>query len=198
MAIKTLSDSDMYGYFTGSQPVCPQLELRLLLCHPQTWDTRALTGPQKHSGSLLKPCQSWVGKWCSLLPGWWWWWPWRWAVGTGGSGGSTSVGPSHTAGSHRPRSAQSACTRPGPSRPIGSLVAACGGRWRWPVGNCWSACCSSAEGEMERETQDLKHFQTNRCHRLSWLWMSILNDKTKLCESRTLDSGVFPSSKAQF
>lgn len=85
-------------------------------------------------------------------PARWWRWQWRRAAGTGGSGGSTSACPSHRAGSRRPRSGRSACTGPAPSRPGGSPSAACAGHWRWPVGSCWSACCSSERRE-RRESQ---------------------------------------------
>lgn len=45
--------------------------------------------------------------------------------------------------SHRPHSAQSACTRPAPSRPIGSLAAVCDAHLQWLCENYWSACCSA-------------------------------------------------------
>lgn len=83
--------------------------------------------------------------WTQASPGWWWRWQWRQAGGTGGSDGSTSDDPSRRAGSRRPRSGQNACTDPAPSHPAGSPSAACGGRWRWLVGNCWIAYCSSEE-----------------------------------------------------
>lgn len=80
---------------------------------------------------------------CDLWPGRWWQWRWRPEEDTGGFDGSTSAGLSRRAVFRRPHSGQNVCTDPGPSRLAGSPAAACGDRWLWLVGNCWSVCCSS-------------------------------------------------------
>lgn len=103
---------------------------------------------KKNKANVL--CGFLTNRVCRRSPARWWRWQWRRAVGTGGSGGNTSACPSRRAGSRRPRSGRNACTGPAPSRPGGSLSAACAGHWRWPVGNCWSACCSSERKEGRR------------------------------------------------